>query len=81
MHCQAIRGILSLVSRVWGAFSHSRHVRLEANTVIRRVNVPGNPPNPESTPVDMLDNSGNLISYPEYVGSEAFVMHATGSAY
>jgi len=34
-----------------------------------------------ATPIDMLDNSGNLISYPEYVGSEAFVMHATGSAY
>ncbi len=34
-----------------------------------------------STPVDMLDNSGNLISYPEYVGVEAFVGHDTGSAY
>jgi len=34
-----------------------------------------------ATPVDMLDNKGGLISYPEKIGSEAFVMHATGSAY
>jgi len=35
----------------------------------------------EATPVDMLDNSGNVISYPEYLGLESFVMHDTGSAY
>lgn len=34
-----------------------------------------------ATPVDMLDNSGNLISYPEYTGTESFVMRVTGSAY
>jgi hypothetical protein len=34
-----------------------------------------------ATPVDMLDNSGKLISYPEYEGVESFVMHDTGSAY
>jgi hypothetical protein len=35
----------------------------------------------EATPVDMLDNSGKVISYPEYLGLESFVMHDTGSAY
>ena len=35
----------------------------------------------EATPVDMLDNSGNVISYPEYLGLESFVMHDEGSAY
>jgi hypothetical protein len=34
-----------------------------------------------ATPTDMLNNSGSLISYPEYLGPEAFVMHDTGSAY
>jgi hypothetical protein len=29
----------------------------------------------EATPVTMLDNSGNPISYPEYLGLETFVMH------
>ena len=33
------------------------------------------------TPIDMTDNSGNVISYPEYLGTESFVMHDTGSAY
>lgn len=35
----------------------------------------------EATPVDMLDNSGSVISYPEYLGLESFNMHDTGSAY
>ena len=35
----------------------------------------------EATPVDMLDNNGNVISYPEYLGLETFVAHDTGSAY
>jgi Peptidase A4 family len=35
----------------------------------------------EATPVDMTDNNGNVISYPEYLGLESFVMHDTGSAY
>jgi hypothetical protein len=35
----------------------------------------------EAEPVYMLDNAGNLISYPEYLGVESFVMHDTGSAY
>jgi hypothetical protein len=34
----------------------------------------------EATPVDMLDNNGAVISYPEYLGLESFVMHDTGSA-
>ena len=34
----------------------------------------------EATPVDMLDNGGKVISYPEYLGVESFVMHDTGSA-
>ncbi len=34
-----------------------------------------------ATPVDMEDNNGNVISYPEYLGVESFVMHDTGSAY
>jgi hypothetical protein len=29
----------------------------------------------------MLDNNGNLISYPEYLGPETFVAHDTGSAW
>jgi hypothetical protein len=29
----------------------------------------------------MLDNSGNPISYPEYLGLETFVMHDEGSAW
>ena len=33
------------------------------------------------TSVDMIDNSGNVISYPEYLGLETFVMHDTGPAY
>jgi hypothetical protein len=33
------------------------------------------------TPVDMTDNNGNVISYPEYLGAETFRMHDTGSAY
>ena len=32
-------------------------------------------------PIDMLDNNGAVISYPEYLGPEAFVMHDTGSAW
>jgi hypothetical protein len=32
-------------------------------------------------PIDMLDNSSNVISYPEYIGPEAFVAHDTGSAW
>jgi len=35
----------------------------------------------EATPVDMEDNNGNVISYPEYLGLESFVMHDTGSAF
>jgi Peptidase A4 family len=35
----------------------------------------------EATPVDMLDNSSHVISYPEYEGIYSFVMHDTGSAY
>jgi hypothetical protein len=35
----------------------------------------------EATPVDMTDNNGNVISYPEYLGLETFVMHDTGSAW
>ena len=31
--------------------------------------------------VDMTDNSGAAISYPEYIGVEAFVGHVTGSAW
>jgi hypothetical protein len=31
--------------------------------------------------VDMTDNNGNVISYPEYIGPEAFVGHVTGSAW
>jgi len=34
----------------------------------------------EATAVDMTDNNGNVISYPEYLGLESFVMHDTGSA-
>ena len=34
----------------------------------------------EAMPVDMLDNNGNVISYPEYLGLETFVTHVTGSA-
>jgi hypothetical protein len=29
----------------------------------------------EATPVDMLNNSGNVISYPQYLGLGSFVMH------
>jgi hypothetical protein len=35
----------------------------------------------EAYPIDMLDNAGNVISYPEYLGVETFVMHDTGSAW
>jgi len=35
----------------------------------------------EATPVDMMDNYGKVISYPEYLGLETFVMHDTGSAW
>jgi hypothetical protein len=35
----------------------------------------------EAYPVDMLDNNGYVISYPEYLGLETFVMHDTGSAW
>ena len=35
----------------------------------------------EATPVNMLDNTSQVISYPEYLGLESFVMHVTGSAY
>jgi Peptidase A4 family len=35
----------------------------------------------EAYPVDMLDNNGAVISYPEYLGLETFVMHDTGSAW
>jgi len=31
--------------------------------------------------VDMLDNAGGLISYPDYQGTEAFIMHDCCSAY
>jgi hypothetical protein len=34
-----------------------------------------------ATDVDMTDNYGNVISYPEYLGGESFAMHDTGSAY
>jgi hypothetical protein len=34
----------------------------------------------EAYPIDMLDNNGGVISYPEYLGLETFVMHVTGSA-
>ena len=34
-----------------------------------------------ATPIQMLDNSGAVISYPEYLGTETFVMHDTGSAW
>jgi len=34
-----------------------------------------------ATPVDMLDNNGKVISYPEYEGIYTFVMHDTGSAW
>lgn len=33
-----------------------------------------------ATPVDMLDNKGYVISYPEYLGVETFVMHDSNSA-
>ena len=33
-----------------------------------------------ATAVDMLDNNGQVISYPEFLGTESFVMHDTGSA-
>jgi hypothetical protein len=29
----------------------------------------------EAFPVDMEDNSGNIISYPQYLGLESFVTH------
>ena len=29
----------------------------------------------EATPVDMMDNSGSVISYPQYLGLESFVAH------
>ena len=35
----------------------------------------------EATPVDMLDSKNYVISYPEYVGIESFVMHDENSAY
>ena len=35
----------------------------------------------EAYPVDMLDNKGYVISYPEYLGLESFVMHDQNSAY
>ena len=35
----------------------------------------------EAYPVDMLDNRGYVISYPEYLGLESFVMHDQNSAY
>jgi len=35
----------------------------------------------EAYPIDMLDNAGHVISYPEYLGIETFVMHDTGSAW
>jgi hypothetical protein len=34
----------------------------------------------EATPVDMLDSRGYVISYPEYLGLETFVMHDSNSA-
>ena len=34
----------------------------------------------EATPVDMLDCNGYVISYPEYLGIESFVMHDSNSA-
>jgi hypothetical protein len=34
----------------------------------------------EAMPVDMLDNKGYVISYPEYLGIESFVMHDENSA-
>jgi hypothetical protein len=33
-----------------------------------------------ATPVDMVDNNGQVISYPESLGTESFVMHDSGSA-
>ena len=41
---------------------------------------PGAPGTSTSIPVDMLDNSGNLISYPTLIGPAAFVANDTGSA-
>ena len=35
----------------------------------------------EATPVDMLDNNGAVISYPNYLGLQAFYMQDTGSAW
>ena len=35
----------------------------------------------EATPVDMTDSTGAVISYPEYLGLETFVMHDEGSAW
>jgi hypothetical protein len=35
----------------------------------------------EAYPIDMLDNNGGVISYPEYLGLETFVTHVTGSAW
>jgi hypothetical protein len=32
-------------------------------------------------PIDMTDSTGAVISYPEYIGPEAFVGHVTGSAW
>jgi hypothetical protein len=32
-------------------------------------------------PIDMLNNSSQVISYPEYIAPEAFVAHDTGSAW
>ena len=34
-----------------------------------------------ATPIDMTDSTGAVISYPEYIGIEAFVGHVTGSAW
>lgn len=35
----------------------------------------------KATPVSMLDNSGAVISYPESLGKESFIMHDSGSAW
>jgi hypothetical protein len=35
----------------------------------------------QANEVDMLDNAGGLISYPEYEGTRTFIMHDCCSAY
>ena len=37
--------------------------------------------NTKAAGMTSIDNSGAVISYPEYLGTETFVMHDTGSAW